>query len=143
MPRRTAFRNVKTIAECLADELINAAKGSSNGRSNPICKDDEVEVDCDLFLRTASKVQELFRVKNKFHSKTNTTYSEINQVQINPKVPDHGLKCSGIRPEGVLTITKSLGIPRQIKVEHNVFGHSSGEGLVGSQKLSRSMLSAM
>ncbi|KAL4664817.1 hypothetical protein H8957_016658, partial [Semnopithecus entellus] len=25
-----AFRNIKTIAECLADELINAAKGSSN-----------------------------------------------------------------------------------------------------------------
>lgn len=28
--REAAFRNVKTIAECLADELINAAKGSSN-----------------------------------------------------------------------------------------------------------------
>lgn len=28
--RESAFRNVKTIAECLADELINAAKGSSN-----------------------------------------------------------------------------------------------------------------
>ncbi|RZS28164.1 hypothetical protein BHM03_00061723 [Ensete ventricosum] len=26
----SAFRNIKTIAECLADELINAAKGSSN-----------------------------------------------------------------------------------------------------------------
>ncbi|KAJ2009795.1 ribosomal protein S5 [Coemansia thaxteri] len=26
--REAAFRNVKTIAECLADELINAAKGS-------------------------------------------------------------------------------------------------------------------
>ncbi|XP_032280816.1 40S ribosomal protein S5-like [Phoca vitulina] len=25
-----AFQNIKTIAECLADELINAAKGSSN-----------------------------------------------------------------------------------------------------------------
>merc|ERR1711924_492673 len=24
------FRNVKTIAECLADEIINAARGSSN-----------------------------------------------------------------------------------------------------------------
>ncbi|GJT84534.1 glycine cleavage system P protein [Tanacetum coccineum] len=30
--RESAFRNVKTIAECLADELINAAKGSSNRR---------------------------------------------------------------------------------------------------------------
>lgn len=28
--RDSAFRNVKSIAECLADELINAAKGSSN-----------------------------------------------------------------------------------------------------------------
>ncbi|CAI5956771.1 unnamed protein product [Closterium sp. NIES-65] len=28
--REASFRNVKTIAECLADELINAAKGSSN-----------------------------------------------------------------------------------------------------------------
>ena len=28
--RQSAFRNVKTIAECLADELINASRGSSN-----------------------------------------------------------------------------------------------------------------
>ncbi|KAL8114191.1 hypothetical protein AgCh_021158 [Apium graveolens] len=28
--RESTFRNVKTIAECLADELFNAAKGSSN-----------------------------------------------------------------------------------------------------------------
>ncbi|KAK0607392.1 hypothetical protein LWI29_014225 [Acer saccharum] len=28
--RESAFRNIKTITECLADELINAAKGSSN-----------------------------------------------------------------------------------------------------------------
>ncbi|URE24726.1 40S ribosomal protein [Musa troglodytarum] len=28
----SAFRNIKTIAECLTDELINAAKGSSNRR---------------------------------------------------------------------------------------------------------------
>lgn len=28
--RESAFRNIKTIVECLADELINAAKGSSN-----------------------------------------------------------------------------------------------------------------
>ena len=31
--RESAFRNVKSIAECLADELINAAKGSSNSLS--------------------------------------------------------------------------------------------------------------
>lgn len=28
--RSSSFRNIKTAAECLADELINAAKGSSN-----------------------------------------------------------------------------------------------------------------
>jgi small subunit ribosomal protein S5e len=39
--REAAFRNVKTIAECLADELINAAKGSSN--SYAIKKKDEIE----------------------------------------------------------------------------------------------------
>jgi small subunit ribosomal protein S5e len=39
--RAAAFRNVKTIAECLADEIINAAKGSSN--SYAIKKKDELE----------------------------------------------------------------------------------------------------
>jgi len=39
--REASFRNIKTIAECLADELINAAKGSSN--SYAIKKKDEIE----------------------------------------------------------------------------------------------------
>ena len=39
--REASFRNVKTISECLADELINAAKGSSN--SYAIKKKDEIE----------------------------------------------------------------------------------------------------
>eukprot|EP00850_Spirogloea_muscicola_P015540 SM000120S25689 [mRNA] locus=s120:141045:142652:+ [translate_table: standard] len=39
--RESAFRNIKTVAECLADELINAAKGSSN--SYAIKKKDEIE----------------------------------------------------------------------------------------------------
>uniref|UniRef100_A0A183J8T0 Ribosomal_S7 domain-containing protein n=1 Tax=Soboliphyme baturini TaxID=241478 RepID=A0A183J8T0_9BILA len=39
--RECAFRNIKSIAECLADELINAAKGSSN--SYAIKKKDELE----------------------------------------------------------------------------------------------------
>jgi small subunit ribosomal protein S5e len=39
--RAAAFRNVKTIAECLADEINNAAKGSSN--SYAIKKKDELE----------------------------------------------------------------------------------------------------
>lgn len=39
--REAAFRNVKSVAECLADELINAAKGSSN--SYAIRKKDELE----------------------------------------------------------------------------------------------------
>ena len=39
--RDAAFRNIKTIAECLADELINAYKGSSN--SHAIKRKDELE----------------------------------------------------------------------------------------------------
>lgn len=39
--RQSAFRNAKTIAECLADEIINASKGSSN--SYAIKKKDEIE----------------------------------------------------------------------------------------------------
>eukprot|EP00744_Colponema_vietnamica_P000151 GILI01000283.1.p1 GENE.GILI01000283.1~~GILI01000283.1.p1 ORF type:complete len:218 (+),score=74.35 GILI01000283.1:67-654(+) len=39
--REAAFRNIKSISECLADELINASKGSSN--SFAIRKKDEVE----------------------------------------------------------------------------------------------------
>eukprot|EP00051_Salpingoeca_urceolata_P026148 m.476256 g.476256 ORF g.476256 m.476256 type:complete len:214 (-) comp20483_c0_seq1:1855-2496(-) len=39
--RESSFRNIKSIAECLADELINAAKGSSN--SYAIKKKDELE----------------------------------------------------------------------------------------------------
>eukprot|EP01105_Mastigella_eilhardi_P023613 TRINITY_DN599_c0_g1_i1.p2 TRINITY_DN599_c0_g1~~TRINITY_DN599_c0_g1_i1.p2 ORF type:complete len:234 (+),score=69.20 TRINITY_DN599_c0_g1_i1:40-702(+) len=39
--RSASFRNIKTIAECLADELINASKGSSN--SSAIKKKDEIE----------------------------------------------------------------------------------------------------
>lgn len=39
--RESSFRNVKTIAECLAEELINAAKGSST--SYAIKKKDELE----------------------------------------------------------------------------------------------------
>ena len=37
--REASFRNIKTIAECLADELINAAKGSSNRcASDSVCE---------------------------------------------------------------------------------------------------------
>lgn len=39
--REAAFKNVKSISECLADELINASKGSSN--SFAIKKKDEIE----------------------------------------------------------------------------------------------------
>ena len=39
--RQVAFRNVKSVAECLADEIINAAKGSTN--SYAIKKKDELE----------------------------------------------------------------------------------------------------
>lgn len=39
--RKQAFRNIRTIAECLSDEIINCAKGSAN--SFAIKKKDEVE----------------------------------------------------------------------------------------------------
>merc|ERR1712002_189777 len=39
--REASFRSIKSIAECLADELINASKGSSN--SYAIKKKDELE----------------------------------------------------------------------------------------------------
>ena len=39
--RDAAFRKIKTLAECIADELINAAKGSSN--SSAVRKKDETE----------------------------------------------------------------------------------------------------
>mmetsp|Transcript_19572 Transcript_19572/g.59257 ORF Transcript_19572/g.59257 Transcript_19572/m.59257 type:complete len:195 (-) Transcript_19572:1079-1663(-) len=39
--REASFRNIKTISECLSDEIINAARGSSN--SYAIKKKDEIE----------------------------------------------------------------------------------------------------
>ena len=39
--RESSFKNLKTISECLSDELINAARGSSN--SFAIKKKDEIE----------------------------------------------------------------------------------------------------
>lgn len=39
--REASFRSIKTLSECLADEIINASKGSSN--SYAIKKKDEIE----------------------------------------------------------------------------------------------------
>jgi len=39
--RDAAFRKIKSLAECISDELINAAKGSSN--SSAVRKKDEIE----------------------------------------------------------------------------------------------------
>ncbi len=39
--REASFRTIKTVAECLADEIVNASKGSSN--SYAIKKKDELE----------------------------------------------------------------------------------------------------
>ena len=47
-------RNVKTIAECLADELINAAQGSSNWST------------ADSSSEAVSSKQKPIREKNKF-----------------------------------------------------------------------------
>merc|ERR1719359_1926174 len=40
--RETAFRNVKSISECLADEIINASKGTGSN-SYAARKKDEIE----------------------------------------------------------------------------------------------------
>jgi ribosomal protein uS7 len=58
--RESAFRNVKTVAECLADELINAAKGSAN--SYGIKKKDELErvAKCKYSLLTDNSVLTCF-----------------------------------------------------------------------------------
>jgi small subunit ribosomal protein S5e len=40
--RQSSYRNVKTISECLAEEIINASKGSSN--SYAVKKKDELRV---------------------------------------------------------------------------------------------------
>lgn len=40
--RQASYRNVKTISECLAEEIINASKGSSN--SYAVKKKDELRV---------------------------------------------------------------------------------------------------
>ena len=39
--RNSAFRNIKSIAECLADEIMNCAKESSNSYAikRPACRD--------------------------------------------------------------------------------------------------------
>ena len=39
--RKSAFRSIKTVSECLADEIINAHKGSAN--SAAIKKKDEIK----------------------------------------------------------------------------------------------------
>lgn len=41
--RQAAFRSIKTVSECLADELINAAKGTGSSNSFAIKKKDELE----------------------------------------------------------------------------------------------------
>ena len=62
-----------------------------NVRPVLICKVDEVQVDWDLLLRAASQVQRLFRVKKQIRLEGKHKHiRKINQVQINPKVPEHG-----------------------------------------------------
>ena len=41
--RETAFRSHKSMSECLADEIINAAKGVGAGNSYAVKKKDEIE----------------------------------------------------------------------------------------------------
>jgi ribosomal protein S7 len=64
--RESAFRNVKTVAECLADELINAAKGSAN--SYAIKKKDELE--------RVAKCKSIFFIINESCINLNFLYSQ-------------------------------------------------------------------
>jgi small subunit ribosomal protein S5e len=41
--RESAFRTHKSMSECLADEIINAAKGVGGGNSYAVKKKDEIE----------------------------------------------------------------------------------------------------
>uniref|UniRef100_A0A8I5TGD1 Small ribosomal subunit protein uS7 domain-containing protein n=1 Tax=Pongo abelii TaxID=9601 RepID=A0A8I5TGD1_PONAB len=54
--RGAAFRNIKTIAECLAEELINAAKGSSNSyaikKKDDTAKQNKTQKTTNYSLRT-------------------------------------------------------------------------------------------
>jgi len=59
--REASFRNVKSIAECLAEELINAAKGSSN--SYAIKKKDELER-LVYIIHNTRKISEFFTDEN-------------------------------------------------------------------------------
>jgi ribosomal protein S7 len=63
--RESAFRNIKTIAECLADELINAAKGSSNRycKSAGLCTS---ECDSDVSCCALSETNLLFLILNSY-----------------------------------------------------------------------------
>jgi hypothetical protein len=44
----SAFRNMKPIAECLADKFINAAKGSSNSYAIKVCTFHIIAKDCQI-----------------------------------------------------------------------------------------------
>lgn len=41
--RESAFRSHKSLAECLADEIVNASKGVAGGNSYAVKKKDEIE----------------------------------------------------------------------------------------------------
>ena len=59
-------RNVKTIAEYLADELIKCCQGLINGST------------VDPSSAPASNDEKPIQVKNRLHSKIKPTYSKIN-----------------------------------------------------------------
>ena len=65
-----------------------------------------------------------------------------NQVRINPARFRTANRSTRRQARKILTITKSLGIPRQIKSRHQV-SHSAGGGLAGSTKASKSIPSTM
>jgi len=77
--REAAFRNIKSIAECLSDELINAAKGSSN--SYAIKKKDELESVASL---VDLSVELFFRGDNFLYLMDSDQKKPIPSVSLSP-----------------------------------------------------------
>ena len=130
------FRSARTMRCRSTDTFSLELRHKYNVRFIPIRKDDEVQVDCCLLLRSyvtspmcapsrsarttryrststfsfgaTPQIQKLSRVKNKFHStESSQRYSTINQVQINPKGPRPQIKVLEPSARQSLTVTKS------------------------------------
>ncbi|KAL5997253.1 ribosomal protein S5 [Asimina triloba] len=117
--RESAFRNIKTIAECLADELINAAKGSSN--SYAIKKKDEIERVAKANrsrLYGASPIYVVVRpllppvgfcrplLRTKLDSATNPPSSLRKSMELDSAKPTHPRAIAAVKPLEPLAVKR-------------------------------------